>query len=115
MKRLACLILAIAIPLAARGPVLLRASWYGAAFHGRLTASGERYDRWGFTCASRTLPLDAWVKLTEVRSRRWVFVRVNDRGPFVPGRDLDLSESAALVLGMHERGTALVEVRVLNP
>lgn len=73
-------------------------SWYGNEFHGRSTANGEIYDQYGFTCAHRTLPFGTWLRVT-FRGRS-VIVRVNDRGPFVRGRILDLSRGAAEALGI---------------
>jgi rare lipoprotein A len=90
------------------------ASWYGKEFDGRPTSSGERFDRWAPTCASLDYPKGTWLKIVDVKTRRWVIVRVNDSGPYVPGRSLDLSEGAAHQLGMRERGVAVVEVKVLE-
>jgi rare lipoprotein A (peptidoglycan hydrolase) len=90
------------------------ASWYGKEFDGKRTANGETYDRWAPTCASLDYPKGTWLKIVDVKTRRWVIVRVNDSGPYVPGRSLDLSEGAAHQLGMRERGVAIVEVKVLE-
>jgi rare lipoprotein A len=90
------------------------ASWYGKDFDGRPTSSGERFDRWAPTCASLDYPPGTWLKIVDVKTKRWVIVRVNDSGPYVPGRSLDLSEGAAHQLGMRERGVAIVEVKVLE-
>jgi rare lipoprotein A len=90
------------------------ASWYGKEFDGKKTANGETYDRWALTCASLDYPKGTWLKITDVASKRWVIVRVNDSGPYVPGRSLDLSEGAAHQLGIREQGLACVEVRVLE-
>ena len=114
-KRLAlALLFALALPVAAGGPTLMRASWYGEHHQGRLTASGERFDRWGFTCAHRTLKHGTWLHLVDPKTHRWVDVRVTDRGPYVAGRDLDLSEQAARQLRIEERGVALLEVTVMG-
>ena len=115
MKRLAlCLMLALAVPLSAGGPVVMRASWYGPWHDGKPMANQKRFDRWACTAAHRTLPLGTRLHLVELRSHRWVDVTVTDRGPFVPGRDLDLSEMAARQLRIAERGVALVQVTVLG-
>jgi len=86
------------------------ASWYGDEFHGNPTASGEIYDMYQLTAAHKTLPLGTSVMVTNLENRRFVRVRINDRGPFVKGRIIDLSYEAARVIGMAEKGTARVEV-----
>jgi rare lipoprotein A len=86
------------------------ASWYGKQFHGRQTASGEYYDMYQLTAAHRTLPLGTWVKVTNVRNGRWIIVRINDRGPVPQDRIIDLSYSAAELLGMEEQGLAKVQI-----
>lgn len=90
------------------------ASWYGKKFHGKPTSSRERYDMYAMTAAHRTLPLPSYVRVRNLRNDRSVVVRVNDRGPFVADRIIDLSYAAALTLGMIEDGTALVEVTALD-
>jgi rare lipoprotein A len=90
------------------------ASWYGPGFHGKLTANGERYDQHGLTAAHRTLPLGTWVEVRNLRSDRSVKVRVNDRGPYKKGRSIDMSYAAAKALGMIDKGTAPVEIRLLD-
>jgi len=90
------------------------ASWYGPDFHGRTTSSGETYDMNGMTAAHKTLPIPTWVEVTNMANGRRVIVRVNDRGPFVDGRIIDLSRRAATELGMIEAGTARVQVRALG-
>ncbi len=90
------------------------ASWYGIPFDGRLAANGQTYDRWALTCAALDYPLGTWLKVTDRATRRWVIVRVTDRGPFVPGRSIDLSEAAAHQLGIRAQGLARVEVCVLE-
>ena len=85
------------------------ASWYGSRFHGRRTASGERFDMNALTAAHRTLPLDSEVRVRNPANGRTVTVRINDRGPFHPGRLIDLSRAAALALGVLDR-PSLVEV-----
>lgn len=91
------------------------ASWYGPGFHAERTATGEQYDMYAMTAAHKTLPLPAYVQVTNLRNGRSVVVRVNDRGPFKDGRIIDLSHTAASRLGMLRDGTAFVEVRALTP
>lgn len=90
------------------------ASWYGTKFHGRRTSSGEPYNMYEMTAAHATLPIPAYVQVTNLRNGRKVVVRVNDRGPFHDNRLIDLSYVAALKLGIVDAGTGLVEVRALN-
>lgn len=90
------------------------ASWYGEAFHGQPTSGGEPYDMYAMTAAHRTLPIPMWVEVTNLENGRRVVVEINDRGPFVDNRIIDLSFRAAEYLGMVEEGTALVEVRALG-
>ncbi len=85
------------------------ASWYGQKFQGRLTASGEIFDLHKLTAAHKTLPLGSIVRLTVMSTGRSVVVRINDRGPWIKGRDFDLSEEAAIELGIHEKGISAVE------
>lgn len=91
------------------------ASWYGPGFHKASTANGERYDMYAMTAAHKTLPLPAYVRVTNLRNGRSVTVRVNDRGPFKDTRIIDLSYTAAVKLDMIRDGTAFVEVRALTP
>jgi len=91
------------------------ASWYGPGFHAERTATGEAYDMYGMTAAHKTLPLPAYVQVTNLRNGRNVVVRVNDRGPFKDGRIIDLSYTAASKLDILRDGTAFVEVRALTP
>lgn len=91
------------------------ASWYGTKFHGRRTSSGEPYDMYKMTAAHKTLPLPAYVEVTNKNNGRSIVVRVNDRGPFHEGRIIDLSYVAATKLGINKTGTAPVEIRVLDP
>jgi rare lipoprotein A len=88
------------------------ASWYGKPFHGRRTASGERYDMHAFTAAHKTLPLGSRVRVRRVNTGQEVVVRINDRGPFVFPRIIDLSYAAAKAIGMDDIG--LTEVLVLQ-
>lgn len=87
------------------------ASWYGPDFHQQPTATGEIYDMYAMTAAHRTLPLGTWVEVTALDTNRKVRVRINDRGPFVKERILDLSYGAAKELGILREGTARVEIR----
>jgi rare lipoprotein A len=91
------------------------ASWYGPTFHGGNTSSGEPYDMYGMSAAHKTLPLPTYVRVTNLKNGRSVVVRINDRGPFVANRLIDLSYSAAAKLDMIREGTTLVEVRALTP
>jgi len=86
------------------------ASWYGPKFHGRPTASGEVFDMHEISAAHRTLPLGSWVQVTNLENGRSIRVRVNDRGPFIEGRIIDLSYAAARALGMVKQGLAWVTV-----
>ena len=89
------------------------ASWYGPNFHGRPTSNGETYNMYGMTAAHTTLPLPTWVAVTNLANDRRVVVRVNDRGPFVNGRIIDLSYTAALALDMVQDGVVPVHVEAL--
>ena len=89
------------------------ASWYGADFQGKPTASGQIFDEEKLTAAHRTLPLRSRVRVTNLENGRSVEVRINDRGPYVQGRVLDLSTRAAKALGMHKEGLALVRIELL--
>ncbi len=91
------------------------ASWYGPTFHGGSTSSGEPYDMYGMTAAHKTLPLPTYARVTNLRNGRSVVVRINDRGPFVANRLIDLSYTAAAKLDMLREGTTLVEVRAITP
>lgn len=90
------------------------ASWYGKQFHGKETASGESYDMFRFTAAHPTLPLGSWVRVTNLRNHKSVIVRINDRGPVVPGRIMDLSYGAAQVIGMRGYGVAKVRLDIVQ-
>ncbi|MCG5525770.1 septal ring lytic transglycosylase RlpA family protein [Ectothiorhodospira haloalkaliphila] len=91
------------------------ASWYGTKFHGRRTSSGEPYDMYAMTAAHTALPLPTYVRVTNLENGRSVVVRVNDRGPFVNNRIIDLSYAAAHRIDMINQGTARVEVEALEP
>lgn len=89
------------------------ASYYGGLHHGKKTANGERFDMHGLSAAHRKLPFGTQLKVTNLTNGKSVIVRVNDRGPFHPGRILDVSQGAARQLGMVKQGTARVSVNVL--
>lgn len=89
-----------------------KASWYGAQFHGRATASGEAYDKYALTAAHKTLPFGTIVRVRSVKLGREVDVRINDRGPFAPGRVIDVSEAAATALGLVGAGVLEVSLNV---
>ena len=91
------------------------ASWYGSYFQGRPTASGEPYDMHQFTAAHLKLPLGTWVRVTNLRNGNWVILRVNDRGPYVAGRILDVSYGAARMLDFKSRGLTRVRVDIVQP
>ncbi|TYP00015.1 rare lipoprotein A [Geothermobacter ehrlichii] len=90
------------------------ASWYGRKFHGRKTSNGEIYDMYAMTAAHKTLPLGVYVRVTNRRNGRQAVVRINDRGPFVAGRIIDLSYAAARQLDIVETGTAPVRIEALG-
>ena len=92
------------------------ASWYGQRHQGRRTASGERFTRGQLTAAHRSLPLGTKVKVTNLRTKQHVVVKINDRGPYGGGKSriIDLSEAAAKRIGMRERGTEWVQVVIEN-
>ena len=90
------------------------ASWYGKKFHGRLTSNREPYDMYAMTAAHKTLPLPTYVRVKNLRNNKSIVVRVNDRGPFVHNRIIDLSYAAALKLDMVRDGTSLVEVTAIS-
>jgi rare lipoprotein A len=112
--------LADAEPLSDKGPDVSsfhqagRASWYGRFFHGRRTANGERYDMHALTAAHKTLPLGSYVRVTNPDTSRSVVVRINDRGPYVRSRVIDLSYAAAKAIGMQHLGTARVKIEGLS-
>lgn len=91
------------------------ASWYGEQFQGKQTANGEIFDMNGLTCAHRTLPLGTWIKVTNMHTRKWIVVRVNDRGPVPETRIADLSSEAAHMLGMRSRGVTRVRLDLVDP
>ncbi|MDJ0978045.1 MAG: septal ring lytic transglycosylase RlpA family protein [Erythrobacter sp.] len=104
-----------------RGPTVLRslgtgvASYYGKRFHGRRTANGERFDMNAMTAAHKTLPFGTHVRVTNRRNGKSVTVRINDRGPFIRGRTIDLSRAAAREIGLIQSGHARVTMEVVEP
>ena len=90
------------------------ASWYGGQFHGRRTASGENYDKYALTAAHKTLPFGTIVRVRSLKLGREVDVRINDRGPFSPGRVIDVSQAAAEALGLMGAGVAEVSLNVAD-
>ena len=101
-------------PIPARKFQVGRASWYGRLFQHKKTASGEPYDMHDFTAAHRTLPLGSWVKVTNLKNEKSVMVRINDRGPVLKSRILDLSYGAAMILGMDGDGIAKVRLDLIE-
>lgn len=89
---------------------VMTASWYGPRFHGKLTANGEQYNQMALTAAHKSLPFGTILQVTNLKNGKSVIVRINDRGPFIEGRDLDLSKGTALNLGMIGRGVIKVKV-----
>jgi rare lipoprotein A len=104
-------------PMTTLGPYSARgiASWYGRRYHGKPTSSGEPYDMYAMTAAHTTLPIPSYVRVTNVKTGQSVVVRINDRGPFVEGRIIDLSYTAAHRIGVLAGGHALVDVETIIP
>ncbi len=92
----------------------MKASWYGPGFHGQKTANGEVYDQNSFTAAHKSLKFGTLLKITNLKNSKSVVVRINDRGPYIHGRDLDLSKAAALELGMVRKGVAKIKVEEIK-
>lgn len=105
------------VPMTALAPYKARgtASWYGTRYHGLKTSTGELYDMLKMTAAHPTLPLPSYARVTNLENNRSVVVRVNDRGPFLEGRVIDLSFAAAARLGYVNKGSAAVEVELIEP
>jgi rare lipoprotein A len=91
-----------------------KTSWYGPRFHGRKTANGETFNKNAMTAAHKFLPFGTEIEVTDITTKRSVRVRINDRGPFKPGRILDLSQAAASSLGIVERGVVNIQIRVIK-
>ena len=106
----ALLLMGVIVALAQNYNVHGKASYYADTFHGRLTSNGEIFHQDSLTCAHRTLPFGTYLKVTNKRNNQEVVVRVNDRGPFIEGRVIDLSRAAAEQLGMINAGVVRVEV-----
>jgi peptidoglycan lytic transglycosylase len=92
----------------------MKASWYGPKFHGKKTANGEIYNQMAYTAAHKSLPFGTLLKLTNPRNGKSVIVRINDRGPYIPGRQLDLSKGAAIELGVMANGVSKINVEELK-
>ncbi len=90
------------------------ASWYGPGFHGKKTASGEVFNMYEMTAAHKTLPIDSYVQVTNLKNNKSVVVRINDRGPYSHHRVLDLSYAAAKRIGIHSQGTGKVEIKAIS-
>ena len=105
------------VPLKSLSPYSVQGvgSWYGRKFHGQATASGERYDMYGMTAAHPLLPIPSYARVTNLENGKSVVVRVNDRGPFLNGRLIDLSYTAAWKLGYADRGSARLQVDLIVP
>ena len=93
---------------------IMKASWYGPRFHGRLTANGEIYDQMGLTVAHKSLPFGTLLRLTNPATKKSLVVRINDRGPYIPGRQIDLSLKVAMILGVYAKGVAKLKVEKIN-
>jgi rare lipoprotein A len=91
-----------------------KASWYGGYFHGRTTATMEIFNKNLLSAAHKTLPLNTYLLVTNLENGRQVIVRINDRGPYIAGRDVDLSEAAAKVIGSHKQGVAEISYEILT-
>jgi rare lipoprotein A len=111
---LSALLLPVSMPASGAPPEEGLASWYGGKFHGRLTSNGEVFDTNTMTAAHKELPFDSLVKVTDLDNGRSTVVRINDRGPFVEGRIIDLSRAAAEELDMVGRGVARVRLEVVG-
>jgi rare lipoprotein A len=90
------------------------ASWYGPRFHGRKTANGEIFDQEAFTAAHKKMKFGTLLKLTNPVNEKSIIVRINDRGPYIPGRELDLSRAAAEELGMLEKGVTKLDIEQIT-
>ena len=91
------------------------ASWYGPGFHGKKTATGEIFDMYAMTAAHKTLPIPSYARITNLENHRSIIVRINDRGPFVGNRELDLYYAAAKNLDMEQDGTGAIEIKAISP
>ena len=93
---------------------MMKASWYGPKFHGRITANGELFDQMALTAAHKKLKFGTLLRITNPKNNKSVVVRINDRGPYIFGRQLDLSKAAALELGMIEKGVLKLKVEEIT-
>ena len=93
---------------------MMRASWYGPKFHGKRTANGERFDQMALTAAHKKLKFGTLLRITNPNNDKSVIVRINDRGPYIPGRQLDLSKAAAQKLGMIKKGVVKLKVEEIT-
>ncbi len=93
---------------------MMRASWYGPKFHGKTTANGEQFDQMAFTAAHKKLKFGTLLKITNPKNDKSVVVRINDRGPYITGRQLDLSKAAAQELGMIKKGVVKLKVEEIT-
>jgi len=93
---------------------MMKASWYGPKFHGRITANGELFDQMALTAAHKKLKFGTLLRITNPKNDKSVVVRINDRGPYIAGRQLDLSKAAALELGMIEKGVLKLKVEEIT-
>lgn len=89
----------------------MKASWYGPKFHGKMTANGEIYDQMALTAAHKSLRFGTLLKVTNPKNGRSVVIRINDRGPYIEGRDIDLSKGAAIELGILRKGVARLKIQ----
>ncbi|PIW70540.1 MAG: septal ring lytic transglycosylase RlpA family lipoprotein [Ignavibacteriales bacterium CG12_big_fil_rev_8_21_14_0_65_30_8] len=89
-------------------------SWYGPKFHGKLTANGEIYDQMSFTAAHKSIKFGTYFRVTNLKNKKSVIVRINDRGPYIKGRNLDLSKASALALGMIPKGVIKVKIEEVH-
>lgn len=108
------LLILLTLPVAMAKAETGLASWYGGKFHGRMTSSGEVFDTNTLTAAHRTLPFGTIVRVTDLDNGKSVLVKINDRGPFVDGRIIDLSRAAAEELGMVDNGVAHVNLQIVD-
>jgi len=112
------IILSLFFPLSSdsleKYPQYGNASWYGGKFHGRKTANGEHFNKHSFTGAHKKLPFGTIIRVTNLRNGKEVYIRVNDRGPFVKGRIVDLSHAAAKAISFNGRGVIRVKVEIIT-
>ena len=114
MNKLIFCIFSIITLIDASNSIYGKASWYGSKFHGKLMASGKKYNMYDYIAAHKTLPLGTLIKVTNLKNNRWVYVKVMDRGPYVKGRVLDLSYLAAKKIGLIKSGVAKVKIDIVK-